>query len=541
MDEGTSELLSMLGTMQTLVDNFPMGLLSQVQIKNYTSVFDFLTDCFQAINVSEKDIFRFILTDIIGVNFSMDGNDFGKLNKWMQNLQDEDLADCEFLNQLESIVKSLISLLLAEVYSCSIHPKVKQEFIESGVVCPINAVDLSNMLDICPTSDEGMRIYNDITKEDTPSGLNEAKDLNAFLWYVLYKANGNEVKWVDRRKNINKEICSVQNQNTNYLNFLLKIDDDYSGKSLYSFNKDYLDSIKIFSAKGLITGLFESLVLGLPTANIHFSYGYNDILTEAMLNKIVKNTITIDDTEINDCFYTFTNDDWLQMMEENELKKYNARYAETQDGVGVEVNKQAVIDGINEASSAATLYEKREIIEKTVYDVSVTPTTDSMSETTSDIQIAFNANWLSNIIVDLINPIIKSLLSPKVMLLVIANYEIAGLVDTTNLQFDMFSFLEFIKKKLIGFIVRLVVKIKDVIVKALMKFFKEKIMPLILKWAEKRILEQIEGYLATLVEALECVKIFGGGFGNVLTSIDDVNYADIVLTEKVVPDSNNPC
>ena len=90
MDEGTSELLATLGTMQTLVENFPMGLLSQVQIKNYTSVFDFLTDCFQAINVSEKDIFRFILTDIIGVNFSMDGNDFGKLNKWMQNLQDED-------------------------------------------------------------------------------------------------------------------------------------------------------------------------------------------------------------------------------------------------------------------------------------------------------------------------------------------------------------------------------------------------------------------------------------------------------------------
>ena len=224
MDEGTSELLATLGTMQTLVDNFPMGLLSQVQIKNYTSVFDFLTDCFQAINVSEKDIFRFILTDIIGVNFSMDGNDFGKLNKWMQNLQDEDLADCEFLNQLESIVKSLISFLLAEVYSCSIHPKVKQDFVENGVVCPINAVDLSNMLDICPTSDEGMRIYNDITKEDTPSGLNEAKDLNAFLWYVLYKADGKSTEWIDRRKNIDKEICSVQNQNTNYLNFLFRID-----------------------------------------------------------------------------------------------------------------------------------------------------------------------------------------------------------------------------------------------------------------------------------------------------------------------------
>ena len=462
----------------------------------------------------------------------------------MENLSDEDLADCEFLNALESAVKSLIAFLLSDIYSCSIHPKVQPEFVNDGVVCPINAVDLSNMLDICPTSDEGRRQYNNISSGDTPSDLATAKDLNAFLWYVLYKANSGE--WKNRRQQVQEgtnlpTICSIENEDGNYLNFLLKINNNYNGKSIYSFNKDYLNSIKIFSAKRLITGLFENLVMGLPTANLHFSYGYTDILTEAMLNKIVKNIITIDDTEVNDCFYTFTNDDWIKMMEDNELRKYDAKYAENQTGIGVKVDKQSVIDGLNEASSAATLYEKREIIEKTMYDVSVTPATDGMIETKSDFQLDFNANWLTNIIIDLINPIIKSVLSPKVMLLVIANYEMAGLVDTSDLQFDMFTFLEFIKKKLIGFLVKLVVKIKDIIVKALLRFFKEKIMPLILKWAEKHILEQIEGYLATLLEALECVKIFGFARRNILTEIDDVNYADIVQSEKVVPDSNNTC
>ena len=81
MDEGASELIATLGTMQTLVENFPMSLLSKIQIKNYTSVFEFLTDCFGAININEKDIFKFILTNIIGVNFSMDDFDYGKLNK----------------------------------------------------------------------------------------------------------------------------------------------------------------------------------------------------------------------------------------------------------------------------------------------------------------------------------------------------------------------------------------------------------------------------------------------------------------------------
>lgn len=81
MDEGASELIATLGAMQTLVENFPMSLLSQIKIKNYTSVFEFMTDCLGAINVTEKDIFRFILTDIIGVNFSLDDLDYGKLNK----------------------------------------------------------------------------------------------------------------------------------------------------------------------------------------------------------------------------------------------------------------------------------------------------------------------------------------------------------------------------------------------------------------------------------------------------------------------------
>jgi hypothetical protein len=110
----------------------------------------------------------------------------------MNNIQDEDLGDCEFLNGLESAVKSLISLILAEIYSCSIHPKIKKEYVLDGVKCPINAIDLSNMLDICPTSDEGLRQYNNITKDMFPSDLYKAVDMNAFIWYTLYKANESE-------------------------------------------------------------------------------------------------------------------------------------------------------------------------------------------------------------------------------------------------------------------------------------------------------------------------------------------------------------
>lgn len=192
MDESTSAILAQLGTMQTLVENFPMGILSSVQIKKYTSAFEFLVDCLHCININEQEIFKFILTDIIGVNFSLDELDFSKLNKWVQNLQDEDLSECEFLNGLESAVKSLIALILAEIYSCSIHPKIKQKYITDGVKCPINTIDFTNMLDICPTSDEGLRQYNNISEDMTPQDLRTATDMNAFIWYTLYKGSEQE-------------------------------------------------------------------------------------------------------------------------------------------------------------------------------------------------------------------------------------------------------------------------------------------------------------------------------------------------------------
>ena len=70
MKEGTSEILSIIGTMQTLVANFPDGILASVAVKRYTSAIDFLVDCLGAVNISSTDIFSFILSDIIGVNFN---------------------------------------------------------------------------------------------------------------------------------------------------------------------------------------------------------------------------------------------------------------------------------------------------------------------------------------------------------------------------------------------------------------------------------------------------------------------------------------
>ena len=190
MDEGTSEVIATLGTMQTLVDNFPMGIISQIQAANPKSIIEFLTDCLGTINVTEKDIFKFILTDILGVNFSMDEESLCKMNKWLENLEDEDFANCEFLNAIEDFVKWLINLFLSELLSCSIHPRIQSEFVNRGVICPIDAVDLNNMFDICPTSDEGRRNYDNVPEGAVPSQLSNAKDLNAFLWYVLYKAPG---------------------------------------------------------------------------------------------------------------------------------------------------------------------------------------------------------------------------------------------------------------------------------------------------------------------------------------------------------------
>ena len=64
MANQSTDLLAAIGAIQTLVENFPMGLLSALNVKNYSSSLEFLLDALRTLGINDKEIITFILEEL---------------------------------------------------------------------------------------------------------------------------------------------------------------------------------------------------------------------------------------------------------------------------------------------------------------------------------------------------------------------------------------------------------------------------------------------------------------------------------------------
>lgn len=529
MANQSSNLLASIGAIQTLVENFPMGLLSALKVKTYSSSLEFLLDALRTLGVNDKEIITFILEDLIGVN-DLD----------IQTLEDMDELDANFQNNafiqgLESAIKFLIAEILANIISCSVWPKVPEEAIKNGIDLPLSVLDPIGLLNTCPTSENGMKKYTGIVGETIPADLSGATDMNAFIWYCI-----NMLSPGDTPLDWKTDICAFQNRG--YKKVKLKIDNYFNGRTLFEFNKKYLDSITIFSPRVIILNIIDELLNGLP--NVEVNVGIEEIYNEAVFKKMIDTVVSNDDMEVEDCYYTFSNDDWNQMIEDAELRKYNARKYGSASNTANVIDKEAVMEKLNQASSAATLHDKIELVTDAMTEAAKTVEYNQLVEEASyetklKFDFEYNSAWLYNILSSIIRPIVKAAMTPKVMALILVNYEIAGTLNLSeiNTNSPIEAILSFVKQKMLGLFGALIKKIKDMIVKAVLDFFNKKIAPLITKYVTAKLLEQLENYLDLLRQAMECISLFGFPYllGNgVKTDLDEVNYADIT------PTKNNP-
>lgn len=535
-----TDLLATIGAMQTLIENFPMGFQTAFNVKTYTSSLDFLLDALKTIGINDKEIISFVLEELIGVNdLSVE-----TLEKMDEN--DAKFQNNAFIQKLESAIKFLIAEILANIVSCSVWPKIpKSEEGESGpanvIDLPITVLDPTNIFDVCPTTPVGMRKYSGIAKDTIPADLGTQKkntDLNAFMWYTLHMAEpADGPVWADKNSN-----NLFQLKNLGYKKLRLEIDKGYEGKTLFEFNRRYLDTIHILSPKIILINLIDELLNGFP--NIEVNFGFDDIYTEAVFEKMIDTIVSNDDLEVNDCYYTFSNEDWNRMIEDAELKKYNARKYGSEMSTANAIDKESVLESLDKASTAATLHDRVEIISDALYDASRTIEYDMLVEEGSrerkwSFDYNINSNWLYNILLTIIRPIVKTTMTPKVMALLITNYEIAGALNLSEVDQNasVSVVFDFLKTKFLGLFAALVKRIKDMVIDAVLNFFNNKIMPLIRKYITARLLEQINYYTDLLRQALDCIAIFGWQGRKVMTGLDEVNYADITQY-KTIPNKS---
>ena len=533
MASQSTDLLTSIGVIQTLVENFPMGILTSKNVKKYNTSLEFMLDALRTIGVNDKDIISFVLEELVGVN----GIDYEGM--YEQELKYQNNA---FIQTLEKAIKHIIALILSNIISCSIWPKIPDWAIDDGIELPLTAIDPTHLLDVCPYSENGQKLYSVSSNEITPETLSGCTDLNAFIWYCLNKILPMESEqwgYVGYGDVERQPICWFENHG--YKRIFLKVDPSFRNKTLFKFNREYLESITIFSPKIILTNIIDELINGLP--NMELNIGIETLYNEAVLKKMIDTVVSNDDMGVDDCFYTFSNEDWIQMLEESELKKYDARKRGTDTKTAAVINKESLYDSLNKASSAATLHDKLDIVSDAIYDAAKTQTIEygvlegGYEETSMDARFEVNSAWLYNILSSIIRPIIKSAMTPKVIALLLLNYEIAGAMDLTSINTNSLTetTISFINSKMHGVFAALIKKAKDLVLDVVLKLFKKYITPLIIKFTAAKLMESLQNYTELLMQALDCIDLFGVPylFGNgAKTAIDDVTYADITQVKN---------
>ena len=309
-------------------------------------------------------------------------------------------------------------------------------------------------------------------------------------------------------------------------------------RTIYKFNADYLKSIKIFNWKTIIMNLLYELNGISPIPDIQFNLSLSDEIIDARLSTLILDTITADDKEVDDSFYSFSNEDYAEALKRMELKKYNAKPYETAASAAIQNPTGTALDTMNSVSTAATLNEIHSTITRGVYSVAGSSGSTGITKTTLSANLALESNFIRELLFAIVKPFIRALLSPQIMLLFCINLEVMGLIRLEDLGKKDYSLvIDFIFRKLSGIIKKLIVQIKDAIVLYLLEVVKKEIKKLIDEVIIIILLEQLNDYIRLLTQIMECIRRFG--IGTTVSGIDEVTYADII-PEANTPESQKP-
>lgn len=303
----------------------------------------------------------------------------------------------------------------------------------------------------------------------------------------------------------------------------------YPGLTVFEFNYDYVMSIKLFDAKVLAHSLMESVL----NMNMGLSVGLGVRHQEGTetIKEIIKNILESDDSEINDCYYTFDNSKYDALLRKAEEKR--ARQ-ERFGNVTHETSLFTKVENIlNEYDANAELHEQVDVLHRAITQASVTVSEGVPNSDKFDVEF----NFIFDLIEALTTAIVNGILSPKVLMLLEINQKIMG---GTWEKFTMKDLLEALRV----IIMAIVKEIRDMVIQELLKLVLKALEPIIQTLGSILLREQLENYSDAILEIVRNCPFIWFSFGNQdqETKLDTVDYADIDVSntkEGEQPSTNN--
>lgn len=539
----TKNMIGSIGAMQTLVENFPMNFISVGDL-NFSTSFDVLSILFKIFGVDREELIE-KLTNILcgGMKDTSDGSGF--------------------ISQAEEIVKMALEANLINLLNCTTNPIISNKLLDAtdggykdyetsgeGITLDVAELDFTGVLSRNPFLDSGAKFYFDV-EDKTPNNLYTSKDFNAFLWYIINKSDksqNTERVWDNRYRAAiygagngkHKEIIRCTYIDDNYPNSdkirvqlcgsnyyktrkLSKKDGTQwaLNKTIFEFNHEFLSSIKLYEPKVIVAEIVEYL-LGTGNLTVNLGFSVNEEIVQGKVQEIINKVIGTSDTEINDCYFSFSNDEYNDMLEKSEKNRYNI--INTADGY-IEANPTDILNKLGGITTTSTLVEDKTIISETLTETIVNPAQDPSATVNGD----FTYDWQFELLRMLAYPFIRPLFTPKVIFLLLVNQKIMGsLEDVENL--DLNTILDSLYKTLFAIIKDIIIKLKDLLVEMFLSWIMEKVKPLIELFAAKLLMETLQMYKDLLIQLLDAC-VFGWNNNKLVGVIDNVNYADIIPTQ----------
>lgn len=657
----TDKVFGLIGAMNTLTENFPMGILDMLKGKSYNSVFDFLLDVLDVCGVPYEEIVTHLLKTIFNIKSSVIER-IDDLQNAIEDAANEKVlnADSEnsFIKTTDEAIKTALMGLLSSIFTCSAPPIIPTRFCDKNydentgkslLTIPVPVIDFLGILDESPLSDNGKvfysvegrdgyykKIINTVTneyeytkvnkteykgitferlsyvpksediKKNSPefikvySGLNpntlyKSNDMNAFIWYVLNKGmktpqvEKNHMMWNDRIK-FKKELSAadlnwwysskdvpdgefdeetlqpilqlipnngaIDIQFPSQTYFKPTWDDDPDGSlkykltpnaTIYKFNWDYLNSIQILKPKILLQGLIDNLLGFTVNVGANIKLSPTRQIIRQKLASVIKKIVEADDMEVEDCYASFTNEEYNQMMEEMLLAKYNSTLYDgtTENTRTHDLDRyQDLLDDIVNGDTTNGTVEK---LTKLINEITVIPGVEG--EENFGLDVSFNVNGsvdnslLKNLLWAIMLPIVESVFTPQVMLLIMTNLSLTGVVKMDDFMGKDFGKIHnFLLNRLMSLTSSIGVFIKTAIINILLDFIKKKLVPLVEGYLKMIAKEKLEDWLRILTMAIEALRLFLKINKAHAEQLDNVNYADILTeSEQTTPESVSSC
>jgi len=352
------------------------------------------------------------------------------------------------LPRIEKRIKKALMVELKNIVSCGVDPSLPS-WIKStgnGIVIPVNKIDLLDILRTDPNSQGGQLLYSDTT---TPLA---STDFNTFLYGVIQDEGQTHV-W----KNIfdiRFDSIGLNGHPNNALT--IKANANYDSKTLTDLNNDFVNSLTLFRTENAINQVMD-IIYGTVSSTIGKSL--KQLEKEAQIHGIIDKMVNnVNKNPLNDSAFSFTKEETLAHQVQASARKAGTSIIKTSVTVKSNVPVDTLSDFNNSFKAATTAIDKRNILSNHLNIMA----NASIANIPNPVDgIAGKANFIIQIILNLVKSLVNNILSPKVVFIFLINFLIV--YGPTAVYGDGLDFIKKNKRLFNAIILGIV----EIIVKAL--------------------------------------------------------------------------